>query len=131
MHRHSVRRRRGGVFLSWGNMTVEIITTVFIAKPEDLDKAYALYQERIAQAPVNVLAYSAKPIPHADDYELWSLRMQATFDRLDSLKNGSCMRSMRWWNLMSQSSQMKMPKKRCGRNSSSKISGNQRLIQQR
>lgn len=70
--------------LSWGNMTVEIITTVFIAKPEDLDKAYALYQERIAQAPVNVLAYSAKPIPHADDYELWSLRMQATFDRLDS-----------------------------------------------
>src|SRR5699024_8399997 len=65
-------------------MTVEIITTVFIAKPEDLDQAYALYEQRIAQAPAQILAHSAAPLPHDNDFELWSLRTQAVYDRLDS-----------------------------------------------
>lgn len=65
-------------------MTVEIITTQFIAKPEDLDRAYALYESRIAQADARILAYSAKPIPSTNEFELWSLRTQAVYDRLDS-----------------------------------------------
>lgn len=70
--------------LSWGGMTVEIITTVFIAKPEDLDRAYALYKERIAQADARILAYSTKPIPSNNEFELWSLRTEAVYGRLDA-----------------------------------------------
>ena len=70
--------------LFWGAMTVEIISTVFIAKPEDLDRAYALYKERIALADARVLAYSPRPIPSKNEFELWSLRTQAVYDRLDS-----------------------------------------------
>ena len=65
-------------------MTVEILTTQFIAKPEDLDRAYALYEKRIAQAEAKILAYSPKPLPSDDEFELWSLRTQAVYDQLDS-----------------------------------------------
>ncbi|MGO1446205.1 MAG: hypothetical protein ACTJGI_07725, partial [Corynebacterium casei] len=70
--------------LSWSGMTVEIITTEFIAKPEDLDRAYALYKERIARADARILAYSSKPIPSSEEFGLWFLRTQAVYDRLDS-----------------------------------------------
>src|SRR5699024_2210701 len=65
-------------------MTVEIITTVFIAKPEDLDQAYALYEQRIAQAPAQILAYSAAPLPHDQAFELFASRLLSVYDRLDS-----------------------------------------------
>ena len=70
-------------------MTVEIITTQFIAKPEDLDRAYALYESRIAQVSTlqpdaTVFAYSPKLLPSDSVFDLWFLRTQAVYDRLDA-----------------------------------------------
>lgn len=70
-------------------MTVRIFTTEFIAKPEDLDRAYALYQQRIGQLSdvqpdATIFAYSPRPLPSDSVFDLWFLRTQAVYDRLDS-----------------------------------------------
>src|SRR5699024_12331578 len=83
MHRRS-EIRFTGVFSILGHMTVEIITTVFIAKPADLDHAYALYAQRIAQAPAQIFAPSAAPLPQDNDFVFWSLLTHAGYDRFDS-----------------------------------------------
>jgi len=66
-------------------MTVEILTTQFIAKPEDLDRAYAVYEKRIAQA---VYGQLDSPLR----WQLYELDALVEFDKRKSMMM-SCARS--------------------------------------
>ncbi len=68
-------------------MAAELITTTFVAHPEQVDDAYALYRERISQAGVDIVACSPRPVPVPQDsahaYTLWDLRTEAAYAQLE------------------------------------------------
>lgn len=67
-------------------MSVEAITTHFIAHPQDVERAYELYRERIERAGVDIIAVSPRPIDLTADpaltYQLWDLRTEAAYAKL-------------------------------------------------
>lgn len=57
-----------------------VFTTYFAALPEEADAAYRFYSERIAAAPVEILAASPQAHPASDDFHLWQLRCEAAYE---------------------------------------------------
>lgn len=63
-------------------MSAEIVTTLFLAHPGEVDEAYELYRRRVLESPALVYAVSPRPQPVSDAYNLWDLRTQAAYANL-------------------------------------------------
>lgn len=63
-------------------MAFEIVTTHFVAHEHDLEEAYSLYRDRIADSGAVISAVSPHPHPIEDEFHLWDLRCQAAYDNL-------------------------------------------------
>ena len=63
-------------------MAYEIVSTHFVAREQDLDNAYELYQARVAMSRAEVLAISPRPHPIDSDFFLWDLRCEAAYSNL-------------------------------------------------
>ncbi|KQB86583.1 hypothetical protein [Corynebacterium lowii] len=64
------------------NWHTEQITTVFIARPQDLPAAHRLFLERLAMIPPEhgEVLFVSTPETSFDEYHLWDLRAQAGFE---------------------------------------------------
>ncbi len=63
-------------------MSAEIVTTLFLAHPKDLEEAYETYLNRVEASPALIHAISPHPQPVDDPYTLWNLRTEAAYDNL-------------------------------------------------
>lgn len=64
-------------------MNTRLVTTTFVARPEDVPAAFASYRERLAGGGVDVVTHSLKPRPCTDAdcaFELWNLRTEAAYE---------------------------------------------------
>ncbi|WP_293770783.1 hypothetical protein [uncultured Corynebacterium sp.] len=69
-------------------MTTQLMTTYFVAHPDDVGKAYQLYRSRVESLDLEVVAMSPAPVPMPQDSEyesrLWDLRLEAAYSALDN-----------------------------------------------
>ncbi|SDS72320.1 hypothetical protein [Corynebacterium timonense] len=63
-------------------MSAEIVTTLFLAHPDDAGEAYERYARRVHDSPALVHALSPGPHPIDEPYSLWDLRTEAAYGNL-------------------------------------------------
>lgn len=63
-------------------MSAEIVTTLFLAHPDNAGEAYELYARRVRESPATIHAHSPGPHPIDESYSLWDLRTEAAYGNL-------------------------------------------------
>lgn len=63
-------------------MSAEIVTTLYLAHPDDAREAYEIYARRVHNSPATIHALSPGPHPIDEPYSLWDLRTEAAYGNL-------------------------------------------------